>query len=139
MAKVGTIVKDALDYLGVTDVNEAPEAEDMTTGIRQLNMMLRRWEANHLSLGWQEVSNPDEELQIPPEAEEAVGLNLAVALRARYKIPIGEIQDVFRMAKDGYNALLRDQAVATPIKPILDAPEPDHCGANTLRGTVWYF
>lgn len=137
MTKVAEIVRDALEYLTVLDAQATPTAEDMAAGVRQLNMMMRRWEANLLALGWSDVTGPDDDLPVPPEAEEAVGYNLALRLRSRYGIPLADIADVVQMANDGYARLLRDQEVATPIQPILDAPEPDYRGADRFRSTAW--
>lgn len=139
MSKVGEVVQDALQYLGVLDAAGPVSAEDMQTGIRQLNMMMRRWEANLLSLGWNDVDNPDEDMPVPPEAEEAIGYNLALRLNARFKVPLGEIADVIELARSGYATLLRDQEVATPIQPILDAPWADSWGADYFRSSAWYF
>lgn len=139
MAKVGEIVQDALQYLGVLDAAAAPSAEDMQVSLRQLNMMMRRWEANGLSLGWNDVSNPDDDLPAPPEAEQAIGYNLAIMLNGRFKIPLNELLDVVQNAQSGYADLLRDQAVATPIRPILDAPSGDWWGATRWRSTAWFY
>lgn len=139
MSKVGEIVQDALQLLSVLDANETPEAADMATGIRGLNMMMRRWEANLLSLGWNDVDNPDTDMPVPPEAEQAIGYNLAVILAPRFKIPLSEIADVIKLAQEQYSVLLRDQEVATPIQPILDAPWPDYWGATLFRSSAWYF
>lgn len=113
MAKVGRIVTRALRLLRVVDATEAPEAEDMTTGIEALNDMMVRFEADGISLGWAAVTGPDEDIPIPHEAEEAVRFNLAVALRAEYGMPID--QDVFQRAADGLSALRRDVLVANPL------------------------
>ena len=128
MSKVGAVVKDALGYLGVTDPNEDVAAEDMVTALRQLNLMLRRWEANGLSLGWNDVDNPDDDMPVPAEAEEAIGYNLALKLRPHYGVQIAP--DVVEFARVGYNTLLRDQEVATPIQPLLDVPTPDRWGSS---------
>lgn len=135
MTAVSDVVRDALEYLGVLDGNEAAEAEDEAVSIRQLNMMMRRWEASGLALGWQDVSNGADTLPAPPEAEQAIGYNLAVRLRPRFGVEIAP--DVIELARTGYEALLRDQAVATPIQPILDVPEPDWFGARRFRSTAW--
>lgn len=114
MSTVGQIVRDALMHLGVIDANEAVEARDMSDGIRVLNMMLRRWEANGLALGWNDVSSPDDLMPSPPEADEAIGYSLAVKLRARYGV--APSPDVFQFASDGYAVLLRDRFIASPME-----------------------
>lgn len=130
-------VQDALDLLAVLDEAETPSAAAMQTGIRQINAMLRRWEANGLMLGWSPVTNPSDDLPIPDEAEQAVTYGLAVRLAPRYGVePRG---DVVRGAETFLNDLRRDVAVASPIEPILDVPLPDaYYGAQTLGfGPGW--
>lgn len=114
MSTAGEIVRDALMHLGVMDAHEAVEAQDMSDGIRVMNMMLRRWEANGLALGWNDVSSPDDLMPSPPEADEAIGYSLAVKLRARYGV--APSPDVFQFANDGYAVLLRDRFIASPIR-----------------------
>lgn len=91
MTAVAQIVRDALSILRVVDATEAPEAEDERDAIRSLNLMVRAWEADGLSLGWSDVSNPDDEIPIPPENEEAVAYNLAKRLQSRYGVSMSVI------------------------------------------------
>lgn len=113
MTTAAQIVGRALRLLRVVDPNEAPEAEDFETARVALNSMLRRWEANGLALGWQDVQNPADELAIPAEADQAVAFNLAVMLRAEYGVTLDP--DVFTMATDGLADLRRDMLVANPL------------------------
>ncbi|WP_312321180.1 packaged DNA stabilization gp4 family protein [Stenotrophomonas sp.] len=91
MTAVAQIVRDALSILRVVDAREAPEAEDEQDGIRALNLMMRAWEADGLNLGWSDVSNPADELPIPPENEEAITYNLAKRLQSRYGVSMSVI------------------------------------------------
>ncbi len=50
MSTVAEIIRDALGYLRVLDANEAAEAEDATTAMRMLNLMMHSWQANNLAL-----------------------------------------------------------------------------------------
>lgn len=113
MTTAAQIVGRALRLLRVVDPNEAPEAEDFETARVALNSMLRRWEANGLALGWQDVENPADEVYIPAEADQAVAFNLAVMLRAEYGVSLDP--DVFAMATDGLADLRRDMLVANPL------------------------
>jgi hypothetical protein len=112
----------------------------METGIEALNAMMQRWEADLLSLGWSPVASPGDELPIPVEAEQPVAYCLAVLLAPEYGVT--PLSTVTQEANAGLNALLRDQAVATPILPILDAPIPSSLGnngaLNSLDGSNWY-
>ncbi len=125
MAQVQDIVRDALGHLRVLDANAPVPPIDMRDSIRALNLMVRRWEADGLALGWSDVSEPTDALPLPPEAEEAVGYNLALRLRARYGVQIDP--DIVALASAGLSALQRDRIVEMPL--VLDrafAP----CGYN---------
>lgn len=125
MAQVQDIVRDALGHLRVIDANAPVKPIDMRDAIRALNLMVRRWEADGLALGWSDVSEPTDVLPLPPEAEEAVGYNLALRLRARYGVQIDP--DIVALASAGLSALQRDRIVEMPL--VLDrafAP----CGYN---------
>jgi len=113
MTTAANIVARALRLLRVVDANEAPEAEDFETARIALNGMVRRWEANGMALGWQDVQNPADELSVPAEAEQAVAFNLALVLRAEYGVTLDA--DVVQMAKDGLAELRRDVLVANPL------------------------
>lgn len=113
MAQVQDIVRDALGHLRVIDANAPVKPIDMRDAIRALNLMVRRWEADGLALGWSDVSEPTDVLPLPPEAEEAVGYNLALRLRARYGVQIDP--DIVALADAGLSALQRDRIVEMPL------------------------
>jgi hypothetical protein len=136
MTETAKLVSRSLRLIQVLDADEAAESRDMETAIDALNAMVRRWEANGLSLGWQPVSNPADEFPVPPEAEEAVVYNLAVRVAPEYGTEA--MPSVVSGAREFLSDLLRDQAVATPIQPILDAPWPDYWNSRTLNGSSWY-
>jgi len=136
MATVAKVVGRALRLIQVIDARQPVKAADMETAIQALNAMVRRWEADGISLGWVPNENPSEELVIPEEAEQAVAANLAVLLAPEYGVAPSAV--VAQMAAAGLNDLMRDQAVATPIRPILSAPEASHYRSNTLNGSSWY-
>lgn len=128
MTTAATIVARALRLLRVIDPTEAPEAEDFDTARTALNGMMRRWEANGLALGWQDVENPADELPAPPEAEQAIAFNLALVLRAEYGVSLDP--DVVQMASDGLAELRRDVLVANPLVMRNNLP---HCGRYNIR------
>lgn len=115
MTQAIDILRDALGYLRVQDASAPVEDTDARDGLRALNMMLRRWEANGLTLGWSDISAPEDVLPLPAEAEEAVGYNLAVRLASRYGVDL--TPDIAAMARDGLAALRRDVKVASPLSP----------------------
>ncbi|MFQ6309920.1 packaged DNA stabilization gp4 family protein [Lysobacter capsici] len=106
MAAVADTIRDALSHLRVQDPRQPLKAEHARDGIRALNQMMTRWEADHLSLGWQEVSSPDDEMPVPPEALEAISYNLVLKLRPRFGVVIDG--DVIQQATDGLAALRAD-------------------------------
>lgn len=114
MAKVSEIVAGALGLLRVLDATEAPEAEDMETGISALNMMMARWEANGYSVGWSPVANPADDMPNVPEADETIMYNLAVKLRPRYGVSIDV--DVFEDARRLKSDVLADVFASSPME-----------------------
>lgn len=123
MAKVGAVVSRALRLLRVIDQEEGPQPHQYSTAIEALNAMCARWEADGIAIGWVAVSNPDEELPAPDEALEAVAFNLAVKLRPEYGANLDP--DVLDSARMTYADVLRDFAVAFPIRSRSNAPEPE--------------
>lgn len=103
---VGDVVRDALTHLKIVAASEDPAPEDMAAGLRALNLMMARWEADGLALGWTGATNPADELTIPAEVEEVVGHHLALRLRARYGLPVD--MDVVALAEAGMAALKAD-------------------------------
>lgn len=135
MSKVSVVIRDALGHLRVLDANEPVEAEDAAEAIRALNLMMRRWEANSIALGWSDVSSPDDDLPAPPEAEEAIGYNLALRLRARYGATLD--QDVIDAARDGKAALMGDLALSDGFRLSYDLPRAENelpCGGEGYCG-----
>ncbi|HHW4673599.1 MAG TPA: packaged DNA stabilization gp4 family protein [Xylella fastidiosa subsp. pauca] len=120
MTKVAEIIRDALGHLRVLDANEAVEAEDAVKAMRALNLMMRRWEANGIALGWSEVASPDDLLPAPAEAQEAIGYSLAVCLRASYGVVLE--QDVVSAAERGRAMLISDTVHASGVRMQYDLP-----------------
>lgn len=126
MTQAIDILRDALGHLRVQDADAPVQEVDARDGLRALNMMVRRWEANGLALGWSDVAAPEDVLPLPAEAEEAVGYNLALRLASRYGVDVSP--DIAVLARDGLSALRRDRMVAAPLSP--DAGE---CGGYNIR------
>lgn len=103
MTQVIDILRDALGHLRVIDADSAPSPEDVRDGIRALNQMMTTWEAETITLGWSNVSAPEQVMPTPPEADEAIGYNLAIRLAARY----GAVLDssIVALATDGKGLL----------------------------------
>lgn len=120
--KVEKVVKRALRLLQVQPARQPVKPENMADGIDALNAMARRWEADGIALGWQPVSSPSDDVPAPEEAEEALIYNLAIRLAPEFGVE--PMPAVIGGAVTFLAALERDQAVATPIAPILAVPVP---------------
>lgn len=134
--KVEQLIARSLRLIQVVDARQPVTAADMATGILALNGMMRRIEADGTALGWHPVANPSDELPLPPEAEQAIAFNLAVLLAPEYGVDVSPV--VASAAVQGMNDLLRDQAVATPIQPILAAPAASETHGGDLSAGSWY-
>lgn len=124
MTSVASIVRDALRHLGVVDATEAPESYQSEDAIRALNLMMRRWEASGIAVGWVDVASPGGTLPAPAEAEEAIGFNLALKLAPGYGV--APRQDVIDYARSGKSALMADIASRDAARLSYDLPGADH-------------
>lgn len=125
MTTAAQIVRDALSHMKVQDPRQPIKAEHARDALRALNLMVRRWEANGVSLGWNDVSTIDEEISAPPEAEEALGYNLAVRLRARFRVVLDP--DIIALANSGYASLKADVLANQYVRVAYDdLPAADH-------------
>lgn len=109
------IITESLRLLRVIGANEAPDDDDARDSLSALNRMMRRWEANGLSLGWNDVAEVTDDLPAPPEAEEAIVYNLAMRMRPMFGKELDPA--VMAMARNGRDALRRDVKVANPLSP----------------------
>lgn len=103
MTQAIDIIRDALGHLRVLDADANVLPEDARDALGALNKMMRTWEADGITLGWSDVSTIDDNLPTPPEADEALGYNLAVRLRARYGASVDP--DVVGFAASGVTLL----------------------------------
>lgn len=106
MTTVAQVIRTALGHLGVQDPRQPVKAEDARDCMEGMNNMIRRWEADGVSIGWQDVTSVDDEMPVPPEAIEAIGFNLAVKMRAHFRAVL-EV-DVVTFAAQGLSALSAD-------------------------------
>lgn len=110
---ISDLIARSLRILRVLDPDEAPEARQYETALVALNGMMRRWEANGIALGWNDILAPGDTLPAPPEAEEAIAFNLALTLRTEYGVQLDP--DVIAIAKENLSLLRRDVAIANPL------------------------
>jgi|SRR5690349_3418007 len=136
MTTVADFAKDTLACLQVVDIRQPIKPEDMQTVIRFLNRLVTRLEADQIAVGWTDVSSPSDTLPLPPEAELGVMYTLALMLAPQYGVQ--PMPAVVAGAETFMNDLRRDQAVQTPIQPILDVPTPDRWSRTVARSNPWY-
>lgn len=138
MTAVADFVKDALLLIQQGSPTQPTKAADLASGIRALNRLMARNEADSIALGWAPVASGSDTLPLPLEAEQAILYALAVQMAPQYGvIPLPEVH---RGAWVGASDLARDQAVATPVEPIVMVPVPSeskaHTGGLTQGGVV---
>ena len=136
MTTVAEFAQDVLGALQVINPVQPASDADMQTVIRFLNRFMTRLEASGTSLGWQNVSSPGDTLPVPLEAELGVMNAVAMTLAPQYGVSV--MPEVAAAAGNFMNEIRRDQAVATPIQPILDIPAPDGWSNRTINGSTWY-
>lgn len=138
MTTVADFVKDTLGLLQVVDTVQPVKPQDMQAAIRFLNRFMTRLEANSIATGWAPVTSPSEDVPLPEEAELGVMYNLAMVLAPQWGV--SPTAEVMAGAKAFMDDLIRDQAVATPIQPIIMVPTPDgerpHSGGLVAGGVV---
>lgn len=135
MTTVSDITRRALRLINAIDANEAPEAEDSDTAILALNAMCRRWEANGMAMGWNDVANPSDTLPSPPEADEAIAYNLALRLAPEYQTQPSSAVIVY--AAEGLRTLQRDRMVEMPLRQTTDAPRGFMAGRYDTLTDTW--
>ena len=138
MTTVADFVKDTLGLLQIVSPVQPVKPEDMQTAIRFLNRFMTRTEANSIATGWTPVANHSDTVPLPDEAELGVMYQLALVLAPQWGVD--PLPTVVAGAKLFMDDLIRDQAVATPIQPIIAIPAPDtwqyHTGGLTNGGVV---
>lgn len=131
MTQALDIIKDALGHLRVIDAHAAPDENDTADALRALNNMARKWESEGLTLGWSDVAKATDTLNSPPEADEALGYNLAIRLRSRYGVALDT--DVVNLANDGL-ALLRAMVASSLVECMTYPDLPRGEGQSSMYG-----
>lgn len=134
MTTVADFIKDTLGLIQQCSPNQPVKDADMQTGIRFLNRLMRRTEANGIATGWTPVDNPSDTVPLPEEAELGVMYTLAMMLAPQYGVT--PLPSVAAGASLFSADLTRDQAVATPVQPILAVPMPDNGGGYHMGGLI---
>jgi hypothetical protein len=105
-------IERAMRLLTVLDIEASATARQSVIGLKALNQMLTRWEANNLPLGYTTQTDTAATIPVPDEALGAVDYNLACELAPEYGMnPPGKVE---QMAAKLYSEALRDAFVVTP-------------------------
>ncbi|SDX52852.1 packaged DNA stabilization gp4 family protein [Lysobacter enzymogenes] len=131
MTAVADIIRDALSHLRVQDPRQPVKPENARDAIRALNLMMAAWEVEGVSVGWSAVVEPTDELPAPPEAEGAIGYNLALRLRQRFGVPLQP--DLVGLARDTL-ATLHAQVLANVFVRVSYEDLPSGEGQRYGRG-----
>lgn len=103
MTQAISIIRDALQHLRVADSSSALDENDTADALRALNQMMRTWEVDGVSLGWQDVPNAEATMPTPLEADEAIGYGLAIRLAPRFGVQPDAV--TVQMATQGLGTL----------------------------------
>lgn len=105
-------IESGLRKLGVLDIEEAATAKMGTIGLRCLNQMVTRWEANSVPLGYSTQTSLAATTPVPDEAQGAVEFNLALEMEADFSVVAPNT--VRARAGELYRQISNDTFTVTP-------------------------
>lgn len=85
MTTMITIVEDAFEEIGVKTAEVDLTGDELQSGIRRCNDMLLQWDDLGIIVGYNEVLNGDDVVNVERSAEGAVKYNLAIRLAPSYQ------------------------------------------------------
>ena len=88
MTTMITIVEDAFEEIGVKTAEVPLTADELQSGIRRCNDMLLEWDDIGIIVGYTEVLNGDDTVNIERNAVGAVKYSLAIRLAPSFQKPI---------------------------------------------------
>lgn len=129
MATNAEVIGDALRELNVIAEGQSVSAEQGLHGLRKLNEMIEEWTEREIELGYFAQDDGTDTCPIPPWAEKAVKLSLAIEMAPKYGATVS--------AELAMNALKAFQVVQR--KSIVEKMQPanmDHLplGSGKLGG-----
>lgn len=96
-------IRDALQELGQQAAEQPIQADEMQTGIRYLNRLMRG--VDFLGLGYTVITSSSQEVTIPAYAEEWVVFKLALRMASQFP-PTDQIQIIAANEKQAWSNLL---------------------------------
>ncbi|NRA76748.1 MAG: hypothetical protein HRU18_00950 [Pseudoalteromonas sp.] len=89
MATMRVIVQDAFEEIGVKTAEVALTDDELQSGIRRCNDMLLEWDDIGIIVGYTEVLNGDDVVNVERNAIAAVKYNLAIRLAPSFQKLVG--------------------------------------------------
>lgn len=112
METAQSIINDALQEIIVLAAEQPIQPTDFQTARRYLNRMMASLDAQGISLGYTNVTEPTDLVTVPDGALEGVVFNLAKRLLATYDLPLTPELD--RNAREGLKAM---RNIAVDVEP----------------------
>jgi hypothetical protein len=101
--KAEELIRDALQELGQQAAEQPVQADEMATGIRYLNRLMRG--VDHLGLGFTIITSGSQEVTIPAYAEEWAVFKLAIRMASQFP-PTDQIQIISANERQAWSNLL---------------------------------
>lgn len=106
--KAEELIRDALQELGVQAAEQPIDGDEMQTGIRYLNRMMRG--VDYLGLGFSIITSGSQEVTIPAYAEEWAVFKLATRLASQFP-PTDQIMIIAENEREAWVNLLKQHQV----------------------------
>ena len=89
MTTIREVVQDAFEEIGVKTAEVSLTGDELQSGIRRCNDMLLEWDDIGIIVGYSEVLNCDDVINVERNAIGAIKYNLAIRLAPSFQKPIG--------------------------------------------------
>lgn len=125
--KAEDLIRDALQELGAQSAEQPISGDEMATGIRYLNRLMRG--VDYLGLGYTIVDSGSDEVTIPAYAEEWAVFKLATRLASQFP-PTDQIQIIAANEREAWTNLLsqRQELPTTSYINTLPIGSGNTCG-----------
>src|SRR5690349_10371994 len=105
-------IERAMRLCGVLDIEESPTSRQAEIGLKVLNQMLIRWEADNVPLGFTAQTSLSAAIPVPDEALSAVDYGLAVELAPEFGASAPD--EIKSRAANYFMSVQRDAFIVTP-------------------------
>lgn len=128
--KAEELIRDALQELGVQAAEQSVDGDEMQTGIRYLNRLMRG--VDYLGLGFTVITSGSQEVTIPAYAEEWAVFKLATRLAAQFP-PTDQIMIIAENEREAWTNLLKQHQTL----PCMQYPDTLPIGSGNTDGGVY--